>query len=224
MRGAAAAAEQPADGGLQAGDQGVDVGHRAGSAGRPPPGPPGRGPPGPPPPQGPPPPAGDGRSRYRNHPGGTPRDPGRYGPRWGRRCSLKLSSLLSDRAPESGRWRNLRPGPYRVATASRRAALSASWGAFATDHGRDWPGHSNRIAPWPPHRTLCARHCARSRTPRPARDIVSAGLVEGIEQRDGLVQVSLLTDRAHAAAMEPVRREVEALLGTSRGSPTRRRC
>ena len=43
-------------------------------------------------------------------------------------------------------------------------------------------------------------------------DIVSAGLVEGIEERDGLVQVSLLTDRAHAAEMEPVRREVEALL------------
>ncbi len=43
-------------------------------------------------------------------------------------------------------------------------------------------------------------------------DIVSAGLVEGIEQRGGLVQVSLLTDRAHAAAMEPVRREVEVLL------------
>ena len=40
----------------------------------------------------------------------------------------------------------------------------------------------------------------------------SAGLVEGIEVRGGLVQVALLTDRAHAAAMEPVRREVEALL------------
>ena len=48
-------------------------------------------------------------------------------------------------------------------------------------------------------------------------DIVSAGLVEGIEQRGGLVQVSLLTDRAHAAAMEPVRREVEALLGRQPG-------
>jgi ATP-binding protein involved in chromosome partitioning len=48
-------------------------------------------------------------------------------------------------------------------------------------------------------------------------DIVSAGLVEGIEQRGGLVQVSLLTDRAHAAAMEPVRREVEVLLGNQAG-------
>ncbi|HVC61654.1 MAG TPA: Mrp/NBP35 family ATP-binding protein [Acetobacteraceae bacterium] len=48
-------------------------------------------------------------------------------------------------------------------------------------------------------------------------DIVAAGLVEGIEQRGGLVQVSLLTDRAHAAAMEPVRREVESLLGRQPG-------
>src|SRR5580700_2331151 len=48
--------------------------------------------------------------------------------------------------------------------------------------------------------------------PATGADIVGAGLVEGIELRGGLVQVSLLTDRAHAAAMEPVRREVEALL------------
>jgi len=53
--------------------------------------------------------------------------------------------------------------------------------------------------------------------PASGRDIVSAGLVEGIEQRGGLVQVSLLTDRAHAAAMEPVRRAVEALLGRQPG-------
>ena len=48
--------------------------------------------------------------------------------------------------------------------------------------------------------------------PASGRDIVAAGLIEGIEVRGGLVQVALLTDRAHAAAMEPVRREVEALL------------
>jgi ATP-binding protein involved in chromosome partitioning len=48
--------------------------------------------------------------------------------------------------------------------------------------------------------------------PESGKDIVSAGLVEGIAQRDGLVQVTLLTDRAHAAAMEPVRRAVEVLL------------
>ena len=48
--------------------------------------------------------------------------------------------------------------------------------------------------------------------PASGRDIVSAGLVEGVQLRDGLVQVTLLTDRAQAAAMEPVRREAEALL------------
>ncbi|WP_158927503.1 Mrp/NBP35 family ATP-binding protein [Acidisphaera sp. S103] len=48
--------------------------------------------------------------------------------------------------------------------------------------------------------------------PVSGRDIVTAGLVEGIEVRGGLVQATLLTDRAHAAAMEPVRREAEALL------------
>ena len=53
--------------------------------------------------------------------------------------------------------------------------------------------------------------------PASGRDIVSAGLVEGIEQRGGLVQVSLLTDRAHAAAMEPVRQEAEALLARQPG-------
>src|SRR3954462_364020 len=48
--------------------------------------------------------------------------------------------------------------------------------------------------------------------PASGRDIVAAGLVEGVEVRGGLVQVTLLTDRAHAAAMEPVRREAEAVL------------
>ena len=49
------------------------------------------------------------------------------------------------------------------------------------------------------------------------RDIVAAGLIEGIEVRGGLVQVSLLTDRAHAPAMEPVRREVERVLAAQPG-------
>jgi ATP-binding protein involved in chromosome partitioning len=53
--------------------------------------------------------------------------------------------------------------------------------------------------------------------PASGKDIVAAGLVEGVELRGGLVQVSLLTDRAHAAAMEPVRRAVEALLGRQPG-------
>jgi ATP-binding protein involved in chromosome partitioning len=48
--------------------------------------------------------------------------------------------------------------------------------------------------------------------PASGKDIVAAGLVEGIELRGGLVQVALLTDREHAEAMEPVRRAVEALL------------
>ena len=55
------------------------------------------------------------------------------------------------------------------------------------------------------------------RDPASGQDIVSAGLVEGIQLRDGLVQVTLLTDRAHAAAMEPVRREAQALLARQPG-------
>ncbi|HEX5328014.1 MAG TPA: P-loop NTPase, partial [Acetobacteraceae bacterium] len=53
--------------------------------------------------------------------------------------------------------------------------------------------------------------------PASGRDIVAAGLVEGIEIRGGLVQATLLTDRAHAAAMEPVRREVERVLAGQPG-------
>ncbi|HQT77255.1 MAG TPA: Mrp/NBP35 family ATP-binding protein [Rhodopila sp.] len=48
--------------------------------------------------------------------------------------------------------------------------------------------------------------------PASGKDIVTAGLVEGVEVRGGLVQLSLLTDRAHATAMEPVRRAAEALM------------
>ena len=53
--------------------------------------------------------------------------------------------------------------------------------------------------------------------PASGKDIVSAGLVEGIELRGSLVQVALLTDRAHAAAMEPVRRAAEAILARQPG-------
>jgi ATP-binding protein involved in chromosome partitioning len=53
--------------------------------------------------------------------------------------------------------------------------------------------------------------------PASGTDIVAAGLVEGIELRGSLVQVALLTDRAHAGAMEPVRRAVEALLARQPG-------
>jgi ATP-binding protein involved in chromosome partitioning len=53
--------------------------------------------------------------------------------------------------------------------------------------------------------------------PASGRDIVSAGLVEGIQLRDGLVQVTLLTDRANAAAMEPVRKAAQAILARQPG-------
>src|ERR1700722_16722176 len=53
--------------------------------------------------------------------------------------------------------------------------------------------------------------------PASGLDIVSAGLVEAIQLRDGFVQVTLLTDRAHAAAMEPVRRAAQALLAGQPG-------
>jgi len=48
-------------------------------------------------------------------------------------------------------------------------------------------------------------------------DIVAAGRVESIHVKGGLVHVSLLTDRAHAEAMEPVRRQVEELLARQPG-------
>ena len=53
--------------------------------------------------------------------------------------------------------------------------------------------------------------------PATGKDIVAAGLVEGIEVRGGLVHVSLLTDRQRAPAMEPVRREVERRLAREPG-------
>ena len=57
--------------------------------------------------------------------------------------------------------------------------------------------------------------------PESGRDIVAAGIVEGIEVRRGphgvLVQVSLLTERSRVQAMEPVRQKVEAVLGAERG-------
>jgi ATP-binding protein involved in chromosome partitioning len=53
--------------------------------------------------------------------------------------------------------------------------------------------------------------------PATGKDIVAAGLVEGIEVRGGLVHVSLLTDRQRAPAMEPVRRAVEARLAREPG-------
>jgi ATP-binding protein involved in chromosome partitioning len=57
--------------------------------------------------------------------------------------------------------------------------------------------------------------------PASGKDIVAAGLVEGVEVRPGphgvMAQVSLLTDRANAQAMEPVRQAAEAVLAAQRG-------
>ena len=48
--------------------------------------------------------------------------------------------------------------------------------------------------------------------PRSGTDLVTAGLVDSLELKGGLVQLALRTDRAGAAGMEPVRRAAEALL------------
>ena len=53
--------------------------------------------------------------------------------------------------------------------------------------------------------------------PRTGRDIVSAGLVDSLEARDGLVHLALRSDRDAAAAMEPVRAAAQALLGRQPG-------
>ncbi len=50
---------------------------------------------------------------------------------------------------------------------------------------------------------------ASVKDPVSGRDIVTAGLVDGLTLRDGLVHFGLKTDRAHAAAMEPVRRAAQ---------------
>ncbi len=53
--------------------------------------------------------------------------------------------------------------------------------------------------------------------PATGRDIVSAGLLEGLQLRGGLVQASLLTDRARATAMEPIRLAAERALSAEPG-------
>jgi ATP-binding protein involved in chromosome partitioning len=50
------------------------------------------------------------------------------------------------------------------------------------------------------------------RAPEGDRDLVSAGLVESVTVRDGLVQVAIRAERASAAALEPVRGEAERAL------------
>ena len=58
---------------------------------------------------------------------------------------------------------------------------------------------------------------AAIKEPAGERDIVAAGLVEAIQVKAGLVQVSLLTDRASAPAMEGVRKAAEVLLARQPG-------
>ena len=66
--------------------------------------------------------------------------------------------------------------------------------------------------------TEALREALRAVTdPASGRDIVAAGRVESIDVRGSLVHVALLTDRAHAAAMEPVRAAVEAVLARQPG-------
>ena len=62
------------------------------------------------------------------------------------------------------------------------------------------------------------RECLRTLAdPLTGRDIVSAGLVDSLEARDGLVHLALRSDRAAAAAMEPVRAAAQALLARQPG-------
>ena len=53
--------------------------------------------------------------------------------------------------------------------------------------------------------------------PASGKDIVAAGLVEGIELNGSLVQVALAVPRERAASMEPVRKAVEAALARQPG-------
>ncbi len=52
----------------------------------------------------------------------------------------------------------------------------------------------------------------RTHEPRGGQDLITAGLVESVRVQDGLVQVALLADRAQAAGLEPLRRELEGAL------------
>lgn len=53
--------------------------------------------------------------------------------------------------------------------------------------------------------------------PGSGQDIVAAGLVESIQAKGSLVQVTLLTDKARAREMEVVGRQVERLLSREHG-------
>ena len=55
------------------------------------------------------------------------------------------------------------------------------------------------------------------RDPKSGRDIVTAGLVDSLQTRDGLVQLTLIGERGQAQLMETLRRESEKLLARQPG-------
>ena len=167
------------------------------------PGPPGR------PPNGPP---GRRRPRVRRRPAGRwptatcrrsrrPAIPHGLGPPLFGHADVPVWSRTA-----TGRWRIGRHAPYPAQqAASRRPAYRPAAGGLQADDDSAPTSDGLRDA---------LRAIA---DPASGKDIVTAGLVEGIELRGSLVQVALLTDRAHAEAMEPVRRAVEALLARQPG-------
>ncbi len=58
---------------------------------------------------------------------------------------------------------------------------------------------------------------ARLRDPERGADIVSLGMVQGLQVRDGLVSLALEVPRARAAALEPLRRAAEAAVAALPG-------
>ena len=73
------------------------------------------------------------------------------------------------------------------------------------------------LAPTPPTEAQLRAALARVIDPTTGRDIVSAGLVDGLQMRGGLVQAALLTDRTKASAMEKIRQSAEAALAALPG-------
>ncbi len=58
---------------------------------------------------------------------------------------------------------------------------------------------------------------ARLRDPERGGDIVSLGMVQGLQVRDGLVSLALEVPRARAATLEPLRRAAEAAVAALPG-------
>src|SRR5271165_5156318 len=123
---------------------------------------------------------------------------------WGARHSCQTPPLAC--AGSAGRWRIVAHAPY---PGFGRRGVKAAW--LFNRQG----GVCKRMAERGTNEATAARLKQALRTvidPTTGKDIVTAGLIEGIEMRGGLVQVALLTDRAKAPAMEAVCRQVEAAL------------